>query len=202
MISEGDEDDLVYHVDHRQRTFLLITGLEQMLLCMLLQQTTPPPSPQGGSCPSVDAVYVDRGRSLLLELRAQDFLNQDLGETSPFPSLLSADIALASLFTHSSKQPTSHHNSPISSRTRKLSDPLFGIRFGSTRSLSTTEGVAAASDSDDDDAIAGPLRSHSVIYLKPSFRKRKFQHLYSNLYTGDTEKGYKRTIKSTRPAHT
>ena len=68
----AEEEDEVY-VPHDGRTFLLIVGLEHTLVCMLMQQMKLHPSGDVAP-PTIDAVYVDRARSLIMELKAEDLL--------------------------------------------------------------------------------------------------------------------------------
>ena len=70
--SESSEEDEGYS-PHDGRTFLLIVGLEHTLVCMLMQQMKLHPSGEV-TPPTIDAVYVDRARSLIMELKAEDLL--------------------------------------------------------------------------------------------------------------------------------
>ena len=169
-----------------------------MLLCMLMQQQ-PLHHSRMNHPPNVDAVYVDRGRALLLELRAQDLLNRDLEHFSSIPCLLSADTALSSLFTRSSRPPvaTSSQRDHVSpKKSRKATDPIFGVRFNSARRLSI-EG------SESDDEVGGssekPFRTQSMVHVKPSFRQRKIHHSHS--LTGAFSDS-KKVVKALRPAYT
>ena len=58
---------------HQERHFILIVGLEHVFICMVMEVTHPF---DDHTPPSVDAVYVDRARSLILELTAQDLFNE------------------------------------------------------------------------------------------------------------------------------
>lgn len=69
---ESPEEDEVY-TPHDGRTFLLVVGLEYTLVCMLMQQMKLHPSGEV-TPPTIDAVYVDRARSLIMELKAEDLL--------------------------------------------------------------------------------------------------------------------------------
>lgn len=69
---ESTEDDEVY-TPHDGRTFLLIVGLEHTLVSMLMQEMKLHPSGEV-TPPTIDAVYVDRARSLIMELKAEDLL--------------------------------------------------------------------------------------------------------------------------------
>ena len=71
-LNQREEKDEVYS-PHNGRTFLLIVGLERTLVCMLMQQMKLHPSGEV-TPPTIDAVYVDRARSLIMELKAQDLL--------------------------------------------------------------------------------------------------------------------------------
>ena len=170
----------------RRRSFLLAVGMEQTLLCMLMLQRVSNPQPGIVAPPSVDAVYVDRGRALLLELRAQDLLNPDNtaeGEaTAPLPALISADVALRSLFRRSSQQlvtqSASHHGLPASGHQRKLSDPLFTISTNSVVDVGGGRGGGGGgggSDSEEEGGASMPRRSQSMLHLKPSFRQRRLK---------------------------
>ena len=195
----------MYHMINQPiRMFLLVIGMDQTLLCMLMQLISH--QSDNSRCPSLDPMYVSKGRSLLYELRMQDLFNPDLGQNTPLPSLLSADVALASHLARSNRQLSSsrsYHSSPITSnRVRKLSDPVFP-RFNSARKLS----FEAGSDSDDEDNAAGSIqkssghvRSHSMLHLKTSFRQRKQKHqLHANssaeLFTKST------TRRTSQPAY-
>lgn len=180
-VKKEEQGDLVYSASQECRVFLLVVGLEQMLLCMLMQESTPHPLDHSYSMqmPSVDVVYIDRGRALLLELRAQDLLSRDFEEISSLPSLQSADSALACLSTHLTRQllRSSSQHSSSAVNTRKLSDP-FGVRF---LSVGGPGDRVAISDSDDDDVLGVASdwpssiahRSHSMLHLKRPFRQRK-----------------------------
>ena len=140
---------------------------------MLMQQLHSAPGQQLHQSPSVDAVYVDRGRALLLELRAQDLLSADSLDITSLPSVSSADVALSSLFRRSSSKPLLHsvsqHNSPVVGRSRKLSDP-FSVKLGRM-------GQGSDSEEEEEGGLGGrgafERRSHSMLHLKTSFRKRK-----------------------------
>ena len=71
QLEPAEEDDV--YLPHDGRTFLLIVGLEHTLVCMLMQQMKLHPSGEV-TPPTIDAVYVDRARSLIMELKAQDLL--------------------------------------------------------------------------------------------------------------------------------
>lgn len=170
---------LVNGVNQECRVFLLVVGLEQMLLCMLMQEGThPPPGPAHSMhMPSVDAAYIDRGRALLLELRAQDLFSCEFEEKSSLPSLQSADSLLASLSTRLTRrlQLMSQHSRSGTASSRKLSDPS-GMHF-----LSQEAPGDKFSGTDDDDVLgvpdwsgsSSPHRSHSMLHLKRTFRQRK-----------------------------
>ena len=72
LLSSAEEEDEVYS-PHDGRTFLLIVGLEHTLVCMLMQQMKLHPSGEVAP-PTIDAVYVDRARSLISELKAEELL--------------------------------------------------------------------------------------------------------------------------------
>ena len=72
LLSSAEEEDEVYS-PHDGRTFLLIVGLEHTLVCMLMQQMMLHPSGEVAP-PTIDAVYVDRARSLISELKAEELL--------------------------------------------------------------------------------------------------------------------------------
>ncbi len=57
----------------QQNHFALLVGLENMFVCVLMEATTPFPS---HAPPTVDAVYVDQARSLIMELRTQHLLSE------------------------------------------------------------------------------------------------------------------------------
>ena len=154
-----------------RRVFLLVVGLEQMLLCMLMQGSTQPPSGHAHSMhmPSVDAVYIDRGRALLMELRAQDLLSCDFEAMSSLPSLQSADLALFSLSTHLTRQLQSlQRSSSVTVRERELSDPPSIL-------LSQEEKFVRSSDNHELGVSSSslPRRTHSMLHLKRPFRQRK-----------------------------
>lgn len=166
---------------------------------MLMQQVSAPSLPDSDMPPSVDAVYVDRGRALLLELRAQDLLNLEGTESSPLPTLTSADVVVHSVFRRSSRQllsSASHHSSPMPSRSRKLSDP-----FGITRNI-----IDAGSDSEEEGVAVGGAhrrRSQSMLNLKPIFRQRKAQRgMARGSSLGGTELSIKRSVSAPRPPYT
>lgn len=165
----------LYQQPHPPRIFLLVVGVEQTLLCMLMQQVAAHFLPDPRSSPSVDAVYVDRGRTLLLELRAQDLLGMDSGDSTPFPSLVSADAALSSVFRRSSKplvSSVSQYSSPVF-KSKKMSEP-FGIKFD-------RPSFDRESDSEEEEEEDGPMasthgfphRSHSLLHLKRNFHQRR-----------------------------
>lgn len=177
------------------RMFLLVVGLEQTLLCMLMEQVVLDSSSQP---PSVDAVYVDRGRALLLDLRAQDLLNQDT--SSALPSLISADAALSSAFRRLSRpliSSVSQHSSLVPDKPRKLSDP-FGIK------LSKSSIDVVGSESEEEDSVVGgsghprSLRSRSMLHLRPSFRQRRKRTVTVSHADGPSKKN----PKAPRPPHT
>lgn len=184
------------------RHFLLIVGLEQTLLCMLMQQVTAPSNSHTPSshAPSLDAVYVDRGRALLLDLRAQDLLNQDFRDSSLLPALISADIALRSVFRRSSKpllsvvSQHSVHSPPSSSRVRKHSDP-FGFRASSSKGSESDEEEGPESGH-----LDRSRRSHSMLHLKPSFRQRKRSQRGDSPSSGDLRTS-KKGITTPRPPY-
>ena len=72
QLQKSEEEDEVYS-PHDGRTFLLVVGLDHTLVCMLMMQTELHPSGEVAP-PTIDAVYVDRARSLIMELQAQDLL--------------------------------------------------------------------------------------------------------------------------------
>ena len=76
---QKDEEDKVYS-PHDGRTFLLVVGLEHTLVCMLMQQMKLHPSGEV-TPPTIDAVYVDRARGLIMELKAQDLLAECEGRS-------------------------------------------------------------------------------------------------------------------------
>ena len=183
------------------RHFLLIVGLEQTLLCMLMQQVTAPSNGHAPNSytPSLDAVYVDRGRALLLDLRAQDLLNQDFRDSSLLPALISADIALRSVFRRSSKpllSVVSQHSvhSPPSARVRKHSDP-FGIRSSSSKGSESDE------DEEEGPHLVGSRRSHSMLHLKPNFRQRKVRSQRGDFPSSGDLRTSKKGITTPRPPY-
>ena len=159
------------------RVFILVVGLERTLLCMLMQENTPPLLGHASSMhvPSVDAVYIDRGRALLLELKAQDLLSCNLEAISSIPSLQCADSTLISLSTHLKSQwipsASPQHSPSTSFRNRKFSDPSGGYY----------QAEPGASDSEEDLPDTGsdwssspsPHRSHSMLHLKRPLRQKK-----------------------------
>lgn len=74
-----EEEDEVYS-PHDGRTFLLVVGLEHTLVCMLMQQMKLHPSGEVAP-PTIDAVYVDRARSLISELKAEELLAECEGRS-------------------------------------------------------------------------------------------------------------------------
>ena len=68
-----DEEEEEVYSPHQGRTFLLIVGLEHTLVCLLMQQMELHPSGEVAP-PTIDAVYVDRARSLISELKAEELL--------------------------------------------------------------------------------------------------------------------------------
>ncbi len=180
--SRGDEKELEQQDIGGSgcRMFLLVVGLEQMLLCMLMQESLPPPPDQFLHMPSVDAVYIDRGRALLVQLKAQDLFMQDFEGISALPSIQTADSALSSMTTKLAsllKRSSSQRSSPFISK--KLSDSL-GIRSSVVnRSFSVRSSNAKTGGSDSDNeglptkGSASPQRSHSMLHQKRTFRKRK-----------------------------
>lgn len=196
LISAEDADPK--EVWPEDRHFLLIVGLEQTLLCMLMQQVTAPLNGHAPSshAPILDAVYVDRGRALLLDLRAQDLLNQDFRDSSQLPALISADIALRSVFRHSSKpllSVVSQHSVHI--RVRKHSDP-FGIRTASSKGSESDEEEGPESGHFD-----RPRRSHNMLQLKPSFRQRKVRSQRGDSPSSGDLHTSKKGITSPRPPY-
>jgi hypothetical protein len=172
-----------------KREFLLAVGLEQTLLCMLMQQFSTPSLPiPGHLSPTVDAVYVDRGRALLLELRAQDLLNLDDMGANPLPSLASADSAVSSVFRRTSRQLVTS----VSQRTkgRKLSDS-FSIGINS---------VDNGSDSDEEVDGANCRRTQSMLHLKQNFRQRKAQQIATKNIS--LELASKKIVAGPRPPYT
>lgn len=149
-------------------------------MCMMMEQVTAHQH-QLYQPPNVDAVYVDRGRSLLLELRAQDLLNQDSLHSTPLPSVVSADMALSSLFRRSKKpilHSMSQHSSPALTRTKRLTETVGGGAVGIKLSKSTSFDRIQGSDSEEEgegeeDQVVFERRSHSMLHLKSSFRKRR-----------------------------
>lgn len=121
--------------------------------------------------PGVDAVYVDRGRGLLLDLRAQDLLNQDTGDSAPLPALVSADVALHSVFRRSSR--------PLvvsASHLGNLAAAAGGNRKLPSFVATGRNSFDGGSDSDDEaPPIGGTRRTQSMLHLKPHFRQRKAQ---------------------------
>ena len=197
------------HQDHQQskrikREFLLAIGLEQTLLCMLMQQVSVPSLPNVAHhpSPSVDAVYVDRGRALLLDLRAQDLLNLDEAETTPLPSLVSADLAVHSLFRRSSRPlVTSLSQHSLAPSKKKMADP-FGI--------SSKSNVDNGSDSEEEGVVIGGRANHtrrtqSMLHLKPHFRQRKAHQVVvakGSSAGGGGESASKKNIAAPRPPYT
>lgn len=198
------------------RAFLLVIGLEQMLLCMLMQQSSRC-LPQHGQPPNVDAIYVDRGRSLLLELKTQDLFHHD-DNHSLLPSLLSADMALASRFNRSSSKHSisaSQHSSPFLSGKRKLSDSSdfkssLAMKFGSSTDVSAAGGGGGGDDGSDSDGETPDgtgsggggskkihRRSHSMLQLKPNFRHRKMTIRSTDSFSGKVQ-----AIKTPCPPYT
>lgn len=175
--------------------FLLAVGLEQTLLCMLMQQVSAPSVSDGNLSPSVDAVYVDRGRALLLELRAQDLLNLEGTESGSLPALGSADVAVHSVFRRSSRPLVTSASHQATSRSRKMSDP-----FGLNRN--TIDG----SDSEEEDGVGvggARRRSQSMLHLKPSFRQRKAQKAASKGFSSSSgELLGRKNIATPRPPYT
>lgn len=168
---------------------------------MLMQQVSAPllPSAAQDLSPSVDAVYVDRGRALLLELRAQDLLNLDDAETTPLPNLISADLAVHSLFRRSSR-PLVASLSSLTPSKKKLVDP-FGI--GAKGSIDD------GSDSEEEGVVVGSRANHtrrtqSMLHLKPHFRQRKGQQaaVAKGSSAGSGEVASKKNVATPRPPYT
>lgn len=163
---------------------------------MLMQQVSAPSLPDTSLSLSVDAVYVDRGRALLLELRTQDLLNVESLEASPLPTLASADSAVHSLFRRSSQQlvtSASQRGSLTPAKGRKLSDP-FGI---------SRNNIDEGSDSEDDGVVVGRAnrrRTQSMLHLKPHFRQRKAATKGSS--SGSGELAGRKNIAAPRPPYT
>lgn len=183
------------------RTFLLIVGLEQTLLCVLMQQVSTQLPSAEHQLPSVDAVYVDRARALLLELRAQDLLNLDQDCSTPLPSLVSADAMLSSVFRRSSKglvhSVSQHGIAATSSKPRKLSDSVNPW-------LLNTRPTKLSDSEEDESPGEGAFsrsnrRSHSMLHLKTSFRKRKAEQSKS---VSSVEQTTSKTTKPPRPPFT
>ena len=180
--TEQDEEEKLLGTDlDGCRLFLLVVGLDQMLLCMLMQDMLPPPPghAQFRHTPSVDAMYVDRGRALLVQLKAQDLFLQDFEEISSLPSVQMADSALSpisSKLTAQVKRSSSHRSSPLISHRKKNSDPL-GLRNLSTNRSFSVRNSKNESDSEEDDRnskhSSSPRRSHSMLHQRRTFRKRK-----------------------------
>ena len=181
-----------------------------------MRLTTPPQSAAslGNEVPNVDAIYVDRGRSLLLDLRTQDVFNQS--DSTPLPSLISADIALSSAFRRSSQQlllssftnSTQHKPKPA----RKLSDSFSGqvgrpSRQLNRTSLSVDGGEASDSEEEVDSGLmmmgGSGKRSYSMLHLTQSFRQRRDSYQQSSLkaFTADITSS-KKGIKKPRPPYT
>lgn len=181
----------------RKRTFLLAVGLEQTLLCMLMQQVSAPSVSDVSISSSVDAVYVDRGRALLLDLRAQDLLNLESTESGSLPALSSADVAVHSVFRRTSLPLVTSVSSLTTSRSRKVSDP-FGLNKDSVE----------VSDSEEEEGVAvvtGRLRrrSQSMLYLKPHFRQRKPpQKVVSKGFSSSRELSGRKNVAAPRPPYT
>lgn len=164
---------------------------------MLMQQVAAPSMSDSNLSPSVDAVYVDRGRALLLELRAQDLLNLEGSEAGPLPSLSSADVAVHSVFRRTSRPLVSSVSQLATSRSRKISDP-FGIN------RNTMDG----SDSEEEEKFV-PVgkglrrRSQSMLHLKPNFRQRKPQKAVSKgLSSSSGELAGRKKVAAPRPPYT
>lgn len=190
-----------------RRTFLLIVGLEQILLCMLMRVTAFHSADTRDHVPSVDAVYVDRGRSLLLGLRAQDLFNQYDSPCTSLPGLISADIALTSAFRRSSQQflAFSSNRTQLKSKSTRnsfseLSRPCIFVDGGGGGG----EGVGGSESEEEVDVggIGKRLRSQSMLHLKQSFRQRRTsqQRLApSKLFTAELAS---KKIKKPRPPYT
>jgi len=181
---DQDEEKLLDSDLDGCRVFLLVVGLDKMLLCMLMRETLPPPPGHVHlrHTPSVDAMYVDRGRALLVQLKAQDLFLQDFEEISSLPSIQMADSALFSVsgkLTAQVKRSSSHRSSPLISRKKKNSDPLSLRNLSVNRSFSVRSSTHKLNESDsegDDKASkssSSPHRSHSMLHQRRTFRKRK-----------------------------
>eukprot|EP00731_Ephydatia_muelleri_P030885 Em0022g399a len=101
--ADASSEDHTYFL-HRGNTYMLVFGVERVIVCMVLESRH---TGVMGGVAALDTTLVESANTLVAEMRAKGLLEgleRRVCTTTPFPSLVLADIAMATMFS------SRHHN--------------------------------------------------------------------------------------------
>ena len=160
---------------------------------MLMQQHPEPRPLLPQTTPTVDAVYINRARALIMELRAMDVLAQCDAETTlshtPTPAVTSADVCLATSVAQATQRQSS----------RQLTHSVSQSYAGDSNELAVVGGVAR------DSPFRSPrgLRSRSQSALtKPTLRSLRRNSSKTGVDVSQNDAPPPSHPRSSRPPYT